>query len=205
MATSTGKYDVKVALKALYAPKNRNFELIDIPPQRFIAIDGVGSPDSSSYQEAVQAIYSAAYTLKFTSKATGLGDYVVPPLEALWWADDPAAFASGDKDSWKWTLLSCVPDFVHDQQVFESIEKAVAKGITRARDIYVNSIHEGKCFQVLHIGPYSEEAPLLKSLHEIAMPNAGVSFNGHHHEIYLSDPRRVAPEKLRTILRQPVV
>lgn len=198
------KLDVKKEFKKLYAPKNRVFELITVPRMNFLAIDGEGAPESADFAEATQAIYSVAYPLKFWSK-NGLGrDYAVPPLEGLWWADDPAVFVSGERDQWKWSLVSHVPDWISPDHVEGFKERVLAKGIEAASKIVLRSIDEGLCFQALFIGPYADEAPVLAELHDQIMPNGGYAFNGEHHEIYLSDPRRTDPMKLKTILRQPV-
>lgn len=201
---SDAKYDVKVSLKSFYAPKNVEFELVDVPEQKFLSILGQGSPDSDEYGTSIKALYSAAYTLKFACKADGLMDYVVPPLEALWWADDPSVFHTRDKDQWKWRLLILIPDYVPDSIVQSAITKAIEKGTDAADLVKVFTLREGKSFQMLHIGSYANEGPRLKHLHEELMPQEGLTFNGLHHEIYLNDPRKTAPEKLKTILRQPV-
>ncbi len=198
------KFDVKKDFKEFYAPKNKAFELLTIPRMTYLAIDGEGSPESTNFAGATQAIYSMAYPLKFLSKKELGRDYAVPPLEGLWWADDPAVYVSGQRDKWKWTLLSHVPEWITPDQVEGIKEKALAKGIKAANKVRLRSIEEGLSFQMLFIGPYADEAPVLAELHDHIMPSGGYTFNGKHHEIYLSDPRRTAPEKLKTVLRQPV-
>lgn len=198
------KFDVRRDFKELYAPKNKTFELLTVPRMTYIAIDGEGAPESTNFSEATQAIYSTAYPLKFMSKKDQGRDYAVPPLEGLWWADDPAVYVSGQRDKWKWTLLSHVPDWIIPDHVEVIKERAFNKGITAANKIELRSFAEGLSFQMLFIGPYADEAPVLAELHDLIMPSEGYTFNGAHHEIYLSDPRRTAPEKLKTILRQPV-
>lgn len=198
------KFDVKKALSALYAPKNREFERIVVPPLRYLAIDGQGDPDGPEFATAMTALYSVAYPLKFMSKKELGRDYVVPPSEALWSADDPTAFATGARSAWKWTLLSYIPDWIDESLVSRAINASGTKGTLRAQDLQLREITEGDSFQVLHIGPYADEAPKLRVLHSVLMADAHVTFGGPHHEIYLSDPRRTSPEKLKTILRQPV-
>jgi len=131
----------------------------------------------------------------------------VPPLEGLWWADDPSAFIRGDRSSGRWTRLSALPEWMigggKNSALGDAVITAQSKGIARASDVTERTLVEGECFQALHIGPYAAEASLLAQLHDIVMPDAHVTFNGPHHEIYLSDPRRSAPDKRRTILPQP--
>ncbi|MHA7270316.1 GyrI-like domain-containing protein [Arthrobacter sp. HLT1-20] len=202
------KYDVKKAHKELFAPSAKDFSLVDVPWAQYLAIDGHGNPGTSAaYTEALEALYATAYGVKFASK-NGLGrDFVVAPLEGLWWAADMGAFTAGDKDQWDWTMMISQPGWITQDLVAGAVEQAAAKkkalpGLDRLR---VMELEEGLCVQILHIGPYDDEAPTLARLHERFMPANGLAFNGKHHEIYLGDPRRAAPEKLKTILRQPVV
>ncbi|GAB4003704.1 GyrI-like domain-containing protein [Glycomyces albus] len=199
-------YDVKREHKALYAPKNTSWELVEVPPQRFIAVDGRGDPNTAEeYARSVEALYAVAYTLKFASKRTGAGDFVVAPLEGLWWADDPRAFTARAKSSWHWTMMICLPDRVDDGAVAEAKATALAKkGNPAIERVEPRTLHEGRSAQVLYVGSYDDEGPILAELHERYMPEHGLGFAGHHHEIYLSDPRRTAAERLRTVLRQPV-
>lgn len=212
MATTNGtqsnpanaKYDVKEALSDLYVPKNRQFERILVPAMRYLAIDGQGDPDGPEFATAITALYGVAYPLKFVSKKELGRDYVVPPSEGLWWADDPEAFVAGDRRAWKWTLLIYVPEWVGSELVTRAITASQAKGTKRANDVELRTIDEGDSFQLLHVGSYADEAPKLHELHTVLMPEAHVTFAGPHHEIYLSDPRRTTPEKLKTVIRQPV-
>jgi len=198
------KWDAKKARPALYAPKNREFELVNVPELAYLAVDGEGDPDGQAFQRAIRSIYPVAYGVKFLSKRTLGRDYVVPPLEALWWADNPHAFASGNRNDWKWTLLMLLPDWVTQIDVDKVIEDLVKKYRSPESSVGVRRISEGECFQALHVGPFSAEGPILSDLHNRLMPSLGMTFNGPHHEIYLSDFRKAAPEKLKTILRQPV-
>jgi hypothetical protein len=200
------KLDVRKAQKALYTPSAREFQLVDVPPMLFLMIDGAGDPATApAYKEAVEALYPVAYTLKFQVKTEQGLDYVVPPLEGLWWADDPSAFVDGRRDLWRWTMMIRVPDGVAEdapaQALFEAERK---KGLPAIRRIRVETLAEGRCAQILHVGPYADEGPTLARLHDAFMPANGLTFAGKHHEIYLSDARKTAPEKLKTILRQPV-
>lgn len=198
-------YDVKRELKELYAPKNREWALVDVPTQRFLAVDGAGDPNTSpGYTRAVEALYAVAYTLKFASKRAGR-DFVVGPLEGLWWADDPAVFTARAKDSWHWRMLISLPDWVTTDQVTDAVATASAKKKQPTiADVRHETLAEGTCAQVLHIGSYDDETPLLAELHDEYVPGNGLTLAGPHHEVYLGDPRRTDPAKLKTVLRQPV-
>ncbi|MFW0768706.1 GyrI-like domain-containing protein [Arthrobacter koreensis] len=204
-AGSQAKYDVKKALRQLYSP-GRSFTLVEVPPQRFLAVDGHGNPNTSpDYAAAVQALYAVAYSLKFAAKRSSGQDSVVAPLEGLWRAEDPAAFLQGSKDLWDWTMLTSQPEWVSEETALEAAAEVRArKDLDAAARIHWLELKEGLSVQVMHIGSYDDEAPLLAQLHHEFMPENQLDFNGDHHEVYLSDPRRTAPEKLKTILRQPV-
>jgi hypothetical protein len=200
----TEKYDFKKAYKAFYGSKNASFELIDVPPLRYLAIDGQGSPESEEFSLGIQALYSTAYPLKFIARAATGSDYSIPPLEALWWADDYSAFTTNDRNAWKWTLLSAIPEWISPQHLEAAAAKAQVKGIDLSAQIEIRELSEGLSYQALYTGPFSDEGPVLAQLHEAVMPDNGYTFNGLHHEIYLSDMRKTTPEKYKTILRQPV-
>lgn len=169
------------------------FRILTVPPQRYLAIDGHGDPNTDVYRRAIQAIYPVAYRLKFASKAAGR-DYVVPPLEALWSAADPRLFTTRrDKSTWDWTLLNLVPDGIPPDAI-----SGLPEGVRLLK------FDEGLCVQTLHVGAYDDEGPVLARLHDEFLPAEGLAMTGRHHEIYLSDARKVAPARLRTILRQPV-
>lgn len=189
------KVDLKRALDGYRAEAGR-FDLVEIPDRRYLMVDGHGDPNTApSYVAAIESLYPVAYRLKFASKRELGRDYVVPPLEGLWWADDPRAFTSArDKSRWDWTLMVLVPDW---------IETAFAEAVGLS-GVRLETLSEGLCLQTLHVGPYDDEGPTLARLHEEVVPEQGLTLRGKHHEIYLSDARRVAPERLRTILRQPV-
>jgi len=196
--TSAAKFDVKKDLRALYAPRAGGWSFVEVPSQQFLMVDGHGDPNTSPlYPAALEALYGLSYSIKFASKTAGR-DYVVAPLEGLWDSDVADAFVRGDRALWRWTMMIAQPDWITEK----AVEAArAAKGITAPR---LETLSEGRSLQVLHIGPYADEAPTLAQLHNEVMPAEGVTFNGRHHEVYLSDPRKVAPEKLRTVLRQPV-
>ncbi|WP_404402921.1 GyrI-like domain-containing protein [Pelagibacterium halotolerans] len=201
------KIDFKKSLKALYGPtKARGIHLVDVPPMRFLMVDGTGDPNTAKrYTEAVETLYAVAYALKFASKKQLEKDYAVPPLEGLWWSKDMAAFTAREKDKWSWTMMLMVPDWVGPRMIDDAITRTRKKKAPPALDrLRVEVFEEGQAIQVLHVGSYDDEGPLIAKMHEEATGAHGLSLTGKHHEIYLSDPRRVAPEKLKTIIRQPV-
>ncbi|MBD8042735.1 GyrI-like domain-containing protein [Arthrobacter sp. Sa2BUA2] len=199
------KFDIKKERPELYAP-GADFTLVEVPEQNFIAMDGQGNPNTSpGYAAAVEALYSVAYTLKFAAKRTLGRDSVVGPLEGLWRAENPADFVRGNKDSWEWTMLISQPEWITPALLDDAVAQVLAKkGLESVERVRWLSLAEGLSVQILHTGPYDDEAPVLARLHNDYMPGNSLEFNGDHHEIYLSDPRRTAPEKLKTILRQPV-
>ncbi|WP_250007680.1 GyrI-like domain-containing protein [Actinoplanes sp. M2I2] len=191
---------------AYRAPKGR-FEIVDVPELRYLMIDGHGDPNTGAdFAAATEALYPLAYKLKFASKRDLGLDYVVMPLEGLWWADDPAAFTTArDKSRWDWTLLIMTPDWIDSAMLAEAVEQvAAANAPRRLPEVRLESLAEGRCVQTLHVGSYDDEAGPLARLHDEFLPAHGLAMTGRHHEIYLSDARKVPPEKRRTILRQPV-
>ncbi|MFP3986041.1 GyrI-like domain-containing protein [Streptomyces sp. E11-3] len=202
----TNKIDFKKNLDA-YQAKRDQIRIVDVPDMQYLMIDGHGDPNTSpAYTEAVKALYPVAYKLKFASKRDLGRDYIVMPLEGLWWAEDMDSFTvSRDKSRWDWTLMMMTPGWI-DQQMFDTaVEQAGTKGHpARLGDIRLESLSEGVCVQTLHVGSFDDEADTLARMHHEFIPDNGLHMAGKHHEIYLSDPRKVAPEKLRTILRQPV-
>ena len=198
------KIDLKTAKKDLFKARQGEFVLIDVPRLLFLKIDGDGAPDGPVYSDAVEWLYSLAYGTKFQAKAALARDFVVPPLEGLWRADDPRSFVARRKWEWQWTMMIMMPDFI-DQTLFEAAKaKAEKKRGAAPETLRLEHYSEGLSLQALHIGSYDDEGPLLARLHDEIMPAAGYGFGGDHHEIYLSDPRKTAPAKLKTILRQPV-
>lgn len=200
------KIDFKSTLKHLYSPSGKDFSLVEVPPLQFLMIDGKGDPNRAPvYKQAVEALYSLSYTLKFMSKKQLGQDYVVPPLEGLWWAEDMLAFIQSDKDSWEWTMMIMQPDWITPEMVAQASQEAARKkDLPALPNVRLETYHEGLSVQILHTGPYDDEAPTLRRLHQEYLPSKGLRPTGKHHEIYLSDPNRVPPEKLKTILRQPV-
>ncbi len=202
----TDKIDFRKTLGSYQAQRGR-FQLVDVPDMQYLMVDGHGDPNTSpAFSEALEALYPVAYKLKFASKRELGRDYVVPPPEGLWWADRMDAFTtSRDKSRWDWTVMLMVPDWL-DRSAFEAaVKQAGAKSPpARLQDVRMQTLSEGQCVQTLHIGSFDDEAAVLERMHGDFIPANGLRMTGRHHEIYLSDVRRTAPEKLRTILRQPV-
>jgi hypothetical protein len=202
--STTPKVDLKQVHKPLWTATARP-ALVDVPPLTYLMIDGHGDPNTApEYADAVQALYTVAYTAKFALKKSGGPDIVVMPLEGLWWAPDMSAFTTGAKDTWDWTAMIAVPDPFTADVVQTACAAASSKAPAQAVEkLRLESYTEGRAAQILHVGPYAAEAPTIERLHAF-IADQGLHRAGKHHEIYLGDPRRTAPEKLRTIIRQPV-
>jgi hypothetical protein len=201
------KVDFKRELKHLYNPSKKEFTVVDVPPMSFLMVDGHGDPNTAQeYQDAVEALYGVAYKLKFTSKKELGKDYVVPPLEGLWWAEDMGAFTTmRDKSAWDWTMMIMQPEWVTQEMVGEAVKQVErGKDLPALSKIRLETYHEGLSVQIMHVGSYDDEGPTIARMHHEFMPENGYEPAGKHHEIYLSDPRKVAPEKLKTVLRQPI-
>ncbi len=199
------KIDLKKVWKELYRPSTKQVSRVDVPPFNYLMIDGRGDPNTAQeYKEAIEALYPVAYTLKFMLKKGAIGeDYVVMPLEGLWWVEDMADFSAQRKDDWQWTMMILQPDVVTEEMVAEAVAQTREKKNPPALDkVRLEALHEGSSAQIMHIGPYADEAPNIQKVHQF-IADAGGQLHGKHHEIYLSDPRRAAPEKMKTIIRQP--
>ena len=198
------KIDYKRKLKQLYGPTAKQVQFVEVPALNYLLVHGKGEPGGKEFTEAVQALYPVAYTIKFSIKKIFGIDYVVPPLEGLWWAEDMSDFINNHRDRWLWTMMIMQPDCVTADSVDAAITEVKTKknpsGLSKVR---FQSFTEGKCAQILHLGPFSEEGATIQKVHD-AITHAGHRLAGKHHEIYLSDMRRVAPEKYRTIIRQPM-
>lgn len=199
----TDKLDLYKLHKADYATPKKPI-LIDIQPAQYLMVEGRGGPEGECFHTAMQALYGAAFTIKMTRKFAGLGNYAVCKLEGLWWTDgnEQYDFEKVARDAWRWKLLIRTPDFI-TQDDLDKAKEALSKKGKGAEGVMLETLKEGRCVQMLHVGPYEKEGPTIIQMHEFAQAE-GFSPHGRHHEIYLSDPRRVAPEKLRTILRHPV-
>lgn len=201
------KIDLKRELDA-YRARAGEFRVVDVPTLQYLMVDGRGDPNTAQeYTDALAALYPVAYKLKFASKVDLDRDYVVMPLEALWWADDMASFTSArDKAQWEWTAMILTPDWITVEHFESAVAEVRRKGSPNALGkVRLETLEEGTCVQTLHVGSYDDEAPVLAAMHDDFIPAGGYAMTGRHHEIYLSDPRRVEPARLRTILRQPVV
>jgi hypothetical protein len=199
------RLDLRRELKQLYQPSAKAVAEVRVPAFTFLMIDGEGDPNTSAaYKEAVEALFAVSYAVKFmVKKGPSQQDYAVMPLEGLWWAKDMAAFRSGDREQWQWTLMIMQPEFVTQAMLRAAMAQAAAKkqlpAIGRLR---IERFEEGRCAQILHVGPFSEEGPAIERLH--AYIDAHGRLRGKHHEIYLTDIRRAAPSRWKTVIRQPM-
>ncbi len=200
------KIYLKKELKSLYSASAKQPRFVEVAPLNYLMVDGSGDPNTSvAYADAVEALFSLAYTIKFAvRKGTGQVDYAVMPLEGLWWMDDMSQFSLARKDEWKWTMMIMQPALVTAAHVEEGRGSLASRKTLRALEkVRFDSFHEGDVAQILHTGPFSEEGPTIERLHSFIEAN-GYTLAGKHHEIYLSDIRRAAPAKWKTIIRQPV-
>ena len=199
------KIDLKKEFKAFYNPPTKEVTLIDVPKMNFIMIDGQGAPESPQFAQSIQALYPIAYTIKFDKKKAGGTDYGVMPMEGLFWADDMKVFMpeTADRNKWQWTLMIMQPDFITRKDFENAVAAAGKKKDNPLIDkVRFESYTEGESTQIMHIGPYSAEGPNIQKLHQ-KIAGIGGKLTGRHHEIYLSDPRRAAPDKIKTVVRQP--
>ena len=198
------KMDFKKELKHLYQPSAKEVVGVVVPPMNYLMVDGEGEPGSQVYAEAVEALFAVSYAVKFMVKKGPLAiDYGVMPLEGLWWADDMAAFSVDDKASWKWTMMIMQPDIVTGEMIDTAIAQVKKKKNPAALSLArFESLCEGQCAQIMHIGPFSAEGPTVARVHQF-IEDRGV-LTGKHHEIYLSDIRKADPAKWKTVIRQPM-
>ena len=200
------KIDYKKELAPFYQVKKGEIVFVEVPDMNFLMIDGRGNPNTANeYKQAVEALYALAYAIKFKVKKGSIGiDFGVLPLEGLWWTDDMKEFSIDRKDIWKWTMAIMQPEFINATMVEECREEVRKKKDPPALEkIYFGPYRDGLSAQILHIGPYAEETPTINKLHSF-IHDRGFELRGKHREIYLGDPRKSAPDKLRTIIRQPV-
>lgn len=207
-------FDFKKEYKELYQPKTKP-SIVDVPEMLFIAVDGSGDPNTSpEYQRAVETLYGLSYAIKMSPKSghaiEGFFDYVVPPLEGLWWGGDIdlETMTITDKSKFSWRMMIRQPEFV-TEEVFAWAQETLAKKKPELDPSIAKlwRFGEGLCVQVLHIGPYDEEPETVRQMDAWAKEQGyriDILSTRHHHEIYLSDPRRTAPEKLKTVLRHPI-
>jgi hypothetical protein len=200
------KMDLKKDLKHLYQASAKEIVQVDVPAMNYLMVDGEGDPNTAqAYADAIEALFMVSYTVKFMiKKGAAAIDYGVMPLESLWWADDMSKFSTADKSNWKWTAMIMQPSFVTPEIISRAITDVQKnKNPTALSKLHLASLSEGKCAQVLHVGPFSEEGPTIEKLHQFIDARSGLT--GKHHEIYLSDIRRAAPSKWKTIIRQPIL
>lgn len=198
------RIDFKKEYAQLYAPTARQVTVVDVPPMNFAMVDGEGDPNTAAaYREALEALYSVSYTAKFGAKSEGIADFRVGPLEGLWWTDDMSRFSVDSKGGWKWTSLIMQPEVVTRKR-FESAVVAAGKknDLPALAKLRFERFHEGRAAQILHVGPFSAEGPTIERIHAF-IRDRGSRPSGKHHEIYLSDFRKTAPDRRRTIIRQP--
>lgn len=202
--------DLVKQLKPLYSPSAKHAAIVEVPELAFLMRDGRGDPSTSqAYQEAIEALYGIAYTLKFTlKKIDPERDFKIAPLEGLWWADTEKpslAELQDDRDSWNWTMMIALPDGVTAAEIAAAADAAAKRRpLPAAAGVRLERLAEGLAAQIMYVGPYSEEAPTIERLHAF-VAEQGYELRGRHHEIYLGDPRRTAPERLKTVIRHPVV
>ncbi|HSX35778.1 MAG TPA: GyrI-like domain-containing protein [Patescibacteria group bacterium] len=201
------KLDYKKECGQQYAAKVNQPVIIDVPPLNYLMIDGKGNPNTSQeYIDAIQTLYPVAYMIKFMCKKELGTDFSVMPLEGLWWSKDMGSFSSDNKDNWQWTAMIMLPEFV-TKDIYQRAVRAVAtkKSPKSLSKLQFQEYEEGRAAQIMHVGPYANEAPTIRQLHAFIKANGGKlgSTDKHHHEIYLGDPRRTDPSKLKTIIRQP--
>jgi hypothetical protein len=201
------KLDLKKDFKDLYTVPKGKVTAVKVPKLRYLMIDGQGDPNTSKeFADAITTLYGLSYTLKFMiKKGPEAIDYGVMPLEALWWADDMNDFVKADKSNWKWTAMILQPSFINKKMIAAAKEELVRKkkDLPAMEKVRLEDMTEGACAQILHIGPYADEGPNIAKVHAF-IHEQGKALRGKHREIYLSDARRTAPEKLRTIIRQPM-
>ena len=198
--------DLRKELAPLYRPKAGRPSIVDVPSMAFLMIDGSGPPEpGGEYADAIQTLYPVVYTLKFRTKATDPErDFSVMPLETLWRSADGSSLDVADRAAWTWTAMIAVPDGVRKPDVATATREAAGRRALPLKDrVRLARLREGRCAQVLHVGPYDREQPTIEALAAF-IHEQGLEPSGAHHEIYLSDPNRTAPERLRTIVRQPV-
>ena len=200
--TKKTKLDLYKKFKSEYVTSKQPV-LVVVGPAKYLSITGQGAPGGDRFRSHISALYSVAFALKMAEKLAG-NDYKVCHLEGQWWAEDGSDFRTHQTKEWQWRLLIRVPEFINQTQV----DAAVQTVLTNAKSalaglVKLEEVTEGRCVQMLHVGPYAEEKASVARMHQLAEGN-GVRLRGPHHEIYLSDPNRVPPQRLRTILRYPV-
>ncbi len=205
-------FDFKKEYKELYQPKSKP-QIVEVPPMNYIAVRGTGDPneDDGAYQQAISVLYAVAYTLKMSYKTdykiAGFFEYVVPPLEGFWWQDDADGVNYADKSGFHWISVIRLPDFVTKVDFDWAVETAAKKKKLDCSSAEFLTIEEGLCVQIMHVGSYDDEPASVAVMDEYLAQNGyanDLTAERLHHEIYLSDPRKTAPEKRKTVLRHPI-
>jgi hypothetical protein len=199
------KVDFKKELKHLYNPSKKEIATVDVPKMNFLMVDGMGDPNTAKeYQDAMEALYNVAYTLKFRLKGEGVIDYTVMPLEGLWWVPGVDFSQVKDKNSWHWTSMIMKPDKVTKKDFNRAVKQVEEKkDLPYLSKVRFESYKEGLSAQIMYIGPFADEEPTIREIHKY-IEESGHKRSGKHHEIYLSDPRRTKPENFRIVIRQPM-
>lgn len=199
------KTDLKKELKELYSPSAKKPSIVDVRSLNFVMIDGVGDPNTSKeYQGALETLYGVSFTVKFMIKKEVGADFAVMPLEGLWWMPGQILLDMSNKNKWQWTAMIVQPEPVTKTWIGKAAEELRKKRNPSALSkMRFEPFHEGLSVQIMYFGPYAAEGPTIENLHTFAK-ESGYRLRGKHHEIYLSDPRRTAPERLKTVIRQPV-
>ena len=205
-------FDYKKEYKELYMPKNKP-EIVTVPKMNYIAVRGKGNPneEGGAYQNAISVLYAVAYTLKMSYKTDykieGFFEYVVPPLEGFWWQEDNAGVDYTDKSKFNWISVIRLPDFVSQKDFDWAVETASKKKRLDCSSAEFMSIEEGMCVQMMHLGAFDDEPATVAIMDEYIKQNGytnDMNKDRLHHEIYLSDARKVAPEKWKTVIRHPI-
>lgn len=197
--------DMKARLKELYLPPADDFVRVDVPDMRFVCIDGRGAADRTALDHAVKWLFTAIHPIRRIARQRMGRQFVEPPLEGLWWADDASDFIRGNRDKLNWRMMIVYePDWLTPQMLDDGIAAAGARLGEPPASLRLERHHEGACVQIMHIGPPHEEGPIIERLHREFLPAHNLVPNGRHHEIYLTDPKRTDPRKQKTVLRQPV-
>lgn len=200
-------WDWKSEMKPLYFPPSSKVVEVEVPPLQYLMVHGEGDPNTSKdYRGAIEALYNVAYTLKFTLKKTDAAkDFKVGPLEGLWWSNEDECLDPGKKEGWKWIAMIVMPPFIKPEMAEKArVAAEKKKDNPLLARLKLEGLDEGRCAQILYIGPWAEEHATIQRVHDFIQGQDGRP-KGKHHEIYMSDPRRVAPEKLKTVIRQPFV
>jgi len=192
-------------LDELYLPPSDQFVVVEVPKMKFLMVDGEGNPEGEGFARALQWLFAAVHPIRRLAKDRMGRHFVEPPLEGLWWADDVADFLAGNKDRFKWRLMiPATPEWVTPEVFAHAVTLAGPRLGTPPASLRLDHYDEGHSVQIMHLGPPADQRGTMTRLHQTYLPTHHLVCNGPHHEIYLTDPRRVAPEKQRTVLRQPV-